>query len=122
MSDARLRILDRAYETWNAYDFEAWVQCWDEDVEYDVSALFWDTPPVRGRAGMARWAPLVLRQWESYQMELLETVEVGPERIVQRVRAHGTSPTGLAFEQTILQIFDYAGGDKPVRGRLFPEG
>ena len=122
MQAERLEILDRAYEAWNAAEFERWAEQWDEDVVYDLSRIFWDQRPIHGREAMVKWAHSVLRAWESMRLELVETLEVSDERIVQRVRVEAkASYTGLDMDQSALQVFEYAGGPLPVRGWLRPD-
>ena len=122
MQAERLRVLDDAYVAWNAADFEHWSTLWDEDVVYDVSAIFWDQGPIQGREQLVKFGTAVLRTWERLRMELLETIETGDERIVQRVRLRATARhTGVDVDRVMLQVFEYAGGARPVRGSLHPE-
>jgi ketosteroid isomerase-like protein len=121
VSAERLRVLDEAYDAWNAADFERWSKLWDEDIVYDVSSIFWDQHQIEGREMMARWARAVLRTWAGFRMELLDTLEVTDERIVQRVRMRTTARhTGLDMDQEVFQVFEYANGPLPVRGSLTP--
>jgi ketosteroid isomerase-like protein len=109
-----------AYEEWNRRDFDAWVERFTDDVEWDISAAWFDQEPVRGRDALRRWCDWIFTAWDEFRIEKIETLEDSDDRLVELIRliARGLT-TGATVDQRFRQILEFR-GDKISRGRLAP--
>jgi hypothetical protein len=60
-------VLERfkeGFECWNGGDLDLMQDDYAEDAEFDVSAVFIDTPPYKGHASMRRYWDKTWEAWE----------------------------------------------------------
>jgi ketosteroid isomerase-like protein len=112
MSGENVEIFKRGVETWNADDFDAWIEQYDPEVEWFALMEIY-----RGRAG-------VRRAWESFKGEVQITVRFGDIRdLGDTVLALGEMEstghtTGLNFTGELAQLVTYRDG-RTIRVRDF---
>ena len=85
-------ILERfkeGFECWNGGELDLMQDMYAADGEYDVSAVFTDTPPYRGHESMRRQWDEMWEIWEGVRMDPLEVFDVGGGRFVVDVRLWG---------------------------------
>ena len=74
------------FEWWNCGELDLMQDQYAEDGEFDVSAVFMDTPPIRGRDSMRRYWDEMWQTWEGMRMDPLEVFDLGDGRYVVDVR------------------------------------
>jgi ketosteroid isomerase-like protein len=111
---------ETAYEEWNRREFDAWVERFTDDVEWDISAAWFDQDPVHGRDALRRWCDGIFRVWDEFRIEKLETLEDADDRLVVLIRliARGLT-TGARVDQRFRQVLEFR-GDKISRARIVP--
>ena len=93
-----------------------------EDGEVDLSAVFTDTQPVRGRESMRRYFDDLWEIWEGIRMDPLEVFDVGGGRFVVDVRWWGKGKrSGAEVDQRLAYLYTLREADnKFIRCQLFP--
>jgi ketosteroid isomerase-like protein len=110
------------FEWWNGGEPELMVDEYAEDGELDLSAVFRDTPPIRGSESMRRSLVEFFETWEGFRMEALEVFDLGDGRFVVDVRLWGKGRrSGAEVEQRFANLYTLRASDnKIVRCQLFP--
>ena len=93
-----------------------------EDGEFDVSAVFTDTTPVRGHESMRHQWDEMWEAWEGIRVDPLEVFDVGEGRFVVDVRLWGKGKrSGAEVDQRFAYLYTLREADeKFVRCQLFP--
>ena len=78
--------LKEGFECWNGGELDLMQDMYAEDGEVDLSAVFTDTQPVRGRESMRRYFDDMWEVWEGIRLDPLEVFDVGGGRFVVDVR------------------------------------
>jgi ketosteroid isomerase-like protein len=118
-------ILERfqeGFECWNGGELDLMQDMYAEDGEYDVSAVFTDTPPIRGHARMRTEWDALWETWEGIRMDPLQVFDAGDGRFVVDVRLWGKGKrSGAEVDQRFAYVYTIREADqKIVRCQLFP--
>ena len=110
------------FECWNGGELDLMQDAYDEDGEFDVSAVFTDTRPYRGHESMRRLWDEMWETWEGIRMDPLEVFDVGGGRFVVDVRLWGKGKrSGVEIDQRFAYLYTLRAADeKIVRCQLFP--
>jgi ketosteroid isomerase-like protein len=113
--------LKEGFECWNGGELDLMQDMYAEDGEVDLSAVFTDTQPVRGRESMRRYFDDVWEVWEGIRLDPLEVFDVGGGRFVVDVRWWGKGKrSGAEVDQRFGYLYTYREhDDKIVRCQLF---
>jgi ketosteroid isomerase-like protein len=109
------------FECWNDGQLDVMQDMYAQDGEFDVSAVFTDTPPFKGHEGMRRrWAEM-WEAWEGIRQDPLEVTDLGDGRFVVEVRLWGRGKrSGIEVDQRFAYIYTVRADDeKIVRCQLF---
>ena len=98
MSRENVEVVRRAYEAWNAGDFEAAAELLSPEVEWRLPPNLPDTQTWRSKAELERGLEAFMESFEELHAEVQELLDAG-DRVVALVRFRGRSAvTGLALE------------------------
>ena len=119
-------ILERfkeGFEWWNCGELDLMQDHYAEDAEFDVSAVFTDTPPIHGHGSMRRYWDEMWKVWEGMRMDPLQVFDVGGGRFVVQVRLWGKGKrSGAEIDQCFANLYTLRAADnKVVRMQLFPD-
>jgi ketosteroid isomerase-like protein len=94
-----------------------------EDAELDISAVFTDTPPLRGHESMRHQLDEWWETWQGLRMDSLQVLDAGRGRFVVDVRLWGKGKrSGAEVEQRFAFLYTLREADnKIVRAQLFPD-
>ena len=117
-----LERFKESFECWNGGELDLMQDMYAEDGEVDVSAVFTDTRPVRGRESMRRYFDELWETWEGIRMDPLEVFDIGGGRFVVDVRLWGKGKrSGAEVDQRFAYLYTLREVDeKIVRCQLFP--
>jgi ketosteroid isomerase-like protein len=117
-----LEQFKEGFECWNGGELDLMQDMYAEDGEYDVSAVFTDTPPYRGHESMRRQWDEMWEVWEGIRMDPLEVFDIGRGRFVVDVRLWGKGKrSGAEVDQRFAFLYTLRDIDrKIVRCQLFP--
>jgi ketosteroid isomerase-like protein len=124
MSRDKTAVFARWAECWNARDLESGLRdCIHPDVLWIpiTSALEGTDAGYRGHEGLRRWTEALFRDWESFEIEANEVVDLGEERVLVlgRWRAKGRE-SGLQLEAEAAWLATFRDG-KVVRQQTFTD-
>ncbi len=124
LQSASPEVLERfkeGFECWNGGELDLMQDMYDEDGELDLSAVFTDTRPYRGRESMRRVWDDMWETWAGVRMDPLEVFDVGHRRYVVDVRLWGKGKrSGAEVDQRFAYLYTLSEGDeKIVRCQLF---
>jgi ketosteroid isomerase-like protein len=110
------------FEWWNGAAPELMLNEYAEDAELDVSAVFTDTPPLRGHAGIRHQLDEWWETWEGLRIDPLEVLVVGGGRFVVEVRIWGKGKrSGAEVDQRFAFVYTLRQSDNLIaRAQLFP--
>lgn len=110
------------FEWWNCGELDLMQDHYAEDAELDVSAVFTDTQPIRGRGSMRRYWEEARETWEGMRMDPLQVYEVAQGRFVVDLRLWGKGKrSGAEIDQRFASLYTLRAADnKVVRFQLFP--
>ena len=93
-----------------------------EEGEFDLSAVFTDTGPIRGQESMRRQIHELWETWEGIRMDPLEVFDVGHGRFVVDARLWGRGKrSGAEVDQRFGYLYTLRESDnKIIRCQLFP--
>ena len=98
MSRENVELVRRAYDAWNARDFEAAAQLLSPDIEWRLPPNLPDTETWRSRAEVERGLETFMESWEELRADVRELLDAG-DQVVALVQFQGRSAvTGLALE------------------------
>jgi ketosteroid isomerase-like protein len=117
-------ILERfkeGFECWNGGELDLMQDTYAEDGEFDLSAVFTDTRPYRGREDMRRQWDEIWEAWEGVRMDPIQVFDVGDGRFVVDVRLWGKGKrSGGEVDQRFAYLYTLRESDeKIVRCQLF---
>lgn len=109
------------FECWNGGEPDLMLDLYAEDGELDLSAVFTDMSPYRGRESMRRQLSAMWEAWAGIKMEALEVFEVGGGRFVVDLRWWGKGRrSGVEVDQRFAFLYTFRAADgKIVRSQLF---
>jgi ketosteroid isomerase-like protein len=117
-----LERFNEGFECWNGGELDLMQDMYAEDGEFDVSAVFTDTPPFRGHENMRRHWEETWEIWDGIRMDPLEVFDVGGGRFVVDVRLWGKGKrSGAEVDQRFAYLYTLRTTDERiVRCQLFP--
>ena len=103
-----LEAIREGYEAFNRGDYEAWIDLYDEDVEFHDLAETPDTAVFRGHAGVRAWLAKLQEAWrEGFRFEP-RSVTKGDGVIIVETRAKGIGVgSGVPIEMTFYAVMRY---------------
>ena len=109
MSQENVEIVRRSCEAFDAGDYEAALEAFAPDIQYDLSH-FPDGGVYRGREGVREAFRIWLGTWDGYRQERDEFVDAGDE-VVVAVREYGRGKgSGLALERRTFGVWTLRDG------------
>jgi ketosteroid isomerase-like protein len=110
------------FECWNDGELDLMQDMYAEDGEFDVSAYFTDTSPIRGHEALRRKWQEMWDAWEGIRMDPLEVFDVGDRRFVVDVRLWGKGRrSGAEVDQRLAWVYTLREADaKVARAQLCP--
>jgi len=111
MSQENIEILQRMFGAWNNRDFDALVEFYDPEGEFNPGLL----PPGEetryvGREGVNKWIWNVNDAWVAVTAEPEERFEVGSDRILAIDRWHFRGRDGIEIEEELPTLFTFRNG------------
>jgi ketosteroid isomerase-like protein len=118
----RLRVQER-FDCWNRDEFQPMEELYAEDTVFDVSAVFTDVAPMRGKENIRRYWHELRETWAGLRLDPVEVLEVGDGRYVVGLRLWGKGKrSGAEFEQHLAFLYDVRPEDsKVIRARMLPD-
>ena len=118
----RLRLEER-FECWNRGEFELMLEPYAEDAVFDVSAVFTDIAPVRGRENMQRCWQEMRETWDGVRLDPVELLDVGDGGYVVDLRLWGRGRrSGAEVDQRFAMLYAVRPEDgKVTRAQLLPD-
>jgi ketosteroid isomerase-like protein len=109
VSRANVDVVRGAFEAFRSRDLDAFLRCFDPDVEY--SSLVLELEGVyRGHEGMRRWWESVLTVFPDWSPRIEDSREVG-QRVLSRVRAEGRGTgSGISRDRDIWHVAEIRQG------------
>jgi ketosteroid isomerase-like protein len=109
------------FECWNGGQIDLMQDMYAEDGEFDVSAVFTDTPPFKGHGSMRQWDAM-WTAWEGIRLDPIEVFNAGSGRFVVDIRLWGKGrQSGVEVDQRFGLLYTLRDSDdKIVRCQLFP--
>lgn len=94
-----------------------------EDAVFDVSAVFTDVAPIRGREDMVRYGRELREIWEGMRFDPLDLLDAGDQHYVLEVRLWGKGQrSGAEVDQRLALLYTLRRGDgKVIRAQLLPD-
>ena len=98
------------YDAWNQGETSRFSEFFAEDAIYETSGLFPGfAPTYRGPEGMRRFYETMLEAWESFQIEVVETIE-DEDALITRVQFTGRGKTsGVEVDLEFAHGFHFDG-------------
>jgi ketosteroid isomerase-like protein len=110
------------FEWWNGGEPQLMLDEYAEDGELDLSAVFTDTPVIRGHEGMRHQLDAFWEAWEGMRMDALEVFQIDRRRFVVHVRLWGKGRrSGAEVDQRFACLYTLRDtDDKIARCQFFP--
>ena len=118
----QLRVQER-FDCWNRDEFELMEEMYAEDAVFDVSAVFTDVAPLRGKDQIRRYWHELRETWSGLRLDPVEVLDLGDGRYVADLRLWGKgNRSGVEVEQRLANfyIFDQENG-KATYIQLLPD-
>ena len=117
-----LERYDEAFECWNRGELDLMLEGYAEDAVFDVSAVFTDVGPARGREEIRRYWQTLRETWEGVRLDPVAGFDVGRGRFVieQRMWAKGAR-SGVDIDQRFAMLYEIDEGGDVVLARLLPD-
>jgi ketosteroid isomerase-like protein len=117
-----LRVQER-FDCWNRDEFEPMEEMYAEDAVFDVSAVFTDVAPLRGKEDIRRYWHELRETWAGLRLDPVEVLDVGDGRYVTDLRLWGKGKrSGVEVEQRLALLHTFRAEDgKAIRIRMLPD-
>jgi ketosteroid isomerase-like protein len=117
-----LRIQER-FDCWNRDEFEPMEELYAEDVVFDVSAVFTDVSPKRGKEDTRRYWYELRETWAGLRLDPVEVLDLGDGRYVVDLRLWGQGKrSGAEVEQRFAFLYTVRPEDrKVIRAQLLAD-
>jgi ketosteroid isomerase-like protein len=117
-----IELFNVGFECWNGGELDLMQDTYAADGEFDMSAVFADSPPFKGHESMRRQWDSLWETWEGVRMDPLEVFDVGHGRFVVDVRLWGQGKrSGVEVDQRFAYLYTVRESDqKVVRCQLLP--
>jgi ketosteroid isomerase-like protein len=111
------------FDCWNRDEFEPMEEMYAEDALFDVSAVFTDVAPMRGKENIRRYWYELRETWAGLRLDPVEVLDVGGGRYVADLRLWGKGKrSGVEVEQRFAFVYDVRLEDgKVIRVRMLPD-
>ena len=100
--------------TWRAYsegDLERVLATLDPEVVVHVPVELANSGTYRGREEFVRWIGAWLEAWESFDMEVVDTIPVGDHHVVSHMSQTGVGRgSGIEVNQELGWVFEFRDG------------
>jgi ketosteroid isomerase-like protein len=98
-------------------------QMYAEDTVFDVSAVFTDVGPMRGKENIRRYWYELRETWAGLRLDPVEVLDVGDGRYVADLRLWGKGKrSGAEVEQRFAFLYTVRPEDgKVIRAQLLPD-
>ena len=98
-------------------------QMYAEDTVFDVSAVFTDVAPMRGKENIRRYWYELRETWAGLRLDPVEVLDVGDGRYVADLRLWGKGKrSGAEVEQRFAFLYTVRPEDgKVIRAQLLPD-
>ena len=117
----RLRVQER-FDCWNRDEFEPMEEMYAEDALFDVSAVFTDVAPMRGKENIRRYWYELRETWAGLRLDPVEVLDVGDGRYVADLRLWGRGKrSGVEVEQRFAFLYTVRPDGKVIGVRLLPD-
>ena len=120
MSQANVEIVRRCFDAFIRGDFDAAMQEFHPDIEYDLTRISPDGELYEGhegvRTGMRRW----LGAWSEYAMQVDEYIDAGDSVVIFFRESGRGKGSGVRIEQSVAGVWTLNEG-KVVRVTPFPD-
>jgi ketosteroid isomerase-like protein len=118
----RLRVRER-FDCWNRDEFEPMEEMYAEDVVFDVSAVFTDVSPMRGKEDTRRYWHELRETWAGLRLDPVEVLDAGDGHYVTELRLWGKGRrSGAEVEQRFAFLYTVRLEDgKVTRAQLLPD-
>ena len=109
-------------ECWNRDELEQMADGYAEDAVLDVSAVFSDTAPMRGRAELLRYWSELRETWAGLRQDPIEAWDLGNDRYVVGIRMSGKgSLSGAEVDQRFAMLYVFDEDGKVASASLFSD-
>jgi ketosteroid isomerase-like protein len=116
-----LRVQER-FDCWNRDEFEPMEEMYAEDALFDVSAVFTDVAPMRGKEDIRRYWYELRETWAGLRLDPVEVLDVGAGRYVADLRLWGKGKrSGVEVEQRFAFLYTVRPDGKVIGVRLLPD-
>jgi ketosteroid isomerase-like protein len=116
-----LRVQER-FDCWNRDEFEPMEEMYAEDALFDVSAVFTDVAPMRGKENIRRYWYELRETWAGLRLDPVEVLDVGDGRYVADLRLWGRGKrSGVEVEQRFAFLYTVRPDGKVIGVRLLPD-
>ena len=134
MSRENIEVVRRAYEAWNAGDFDAAAELLDPGVEWRMHPSIPETGTYQGIDEVSRRLEDFMQSWEEFRVEVEELIDAG-DRVVALTRFSGKSK-GLGLElsgaavdaqvwtfrdRRVIQVWMYSGTAEALEAVGLPD-
>jgi ketosteroid isomerase-like protein len=111
------------FDCWNRDEFEPMEEMYAEDALFDVSAVFTDVAPMRGKENIRRYWYELRETWAGLRLDPVDVLDVGGGRYVADLRLWGKGKrSGVEVEQRFAFVYDVRLEDgKVIRVRMLPD-
>ena len=93
-----------------------------EDVLFDVSAVFTDVAPMRGKEEIRRYWYELRETWAGLRLDPVEVLDVGDARYVADLRLWGKGKqSGAEVEQRLALLYTVRPDGKVIGVRMLPD-
>ncbi|MGH2965138.1 MAG: nuclear transport factor 2 family protein [Solirubrobacterales bacterium] len=120
MSQENIRTVIDAAAALSRGDVDAFLEYWADDVDYRaVEGAPDDHGPIHGKAGMRAYVQDWIDTFDQFQVEPLEVIDAGGDRVVAVFRNSGRAKlSGVEADLTFAALYTVRDG-KIVRGREY---
>ena len=109
MSQENVEIVRSTFEAFQRRDLDAFLGCFDPDVEYRSLVLEVEGT-YRGHEGMRRWWEGILTVFPDWSPEVVDSRDLG-QQVVSRVRAEGRGTgSGISVDRDIWHLGEVRDG------------
>lgn len=111
-----------AFECWNRGELDLMLEGYAEDAVFDMSAVFTDVRPMRGREEIRRYWQTLRETWDGVRIDPVAGFDIGRGRFVidQRMWAKGTR-SGIDIDQRFAMLYETDESGKVVLAQLLPD-
>jgi len=117
-----LERYEEAFDCWNRGELELMLDSYAEEAVFDVSAVFTDVRPMRGREEIRRYWEALRETWDGIRIDPVAGFDLGYGRFVidQRIWGKGAR-SGLEVDQRFAMLYEIRGDEKDVYAQLLPD-